>query len=319
LAVTDYTSLKSFNASAVTGAVTFSAVANNKQITTGSGADSFTINDADTTTLNIDGGSGIDTVVFTASDDYSSGTLNFSNIEKLSVVNSSITLAASQLNGSSYIIYADGADTLAVNVMSAVGETVNLSDVTASQAVITVTGNDGVDVITAPSTYGITINAGSGNDNITGGGGNDTISGEGGSDTINISSGGTDTIHLAASGKDTIIGFGTTDVINVEALSGGDTDFESAVVKGAASAVTSKTAYILSTDGTAANLTTSGTATVSDFTNLTQVAAYLEERFNVADNDVAAFIVNVGTTTYVYDMNDADDTTIGSTDLTLVA
>jgi hypothetical protein len=319
LTVTDYTSLKSFNASAVTGAVTFSAVFDNKQITTGSGADSFTVNDADTTTLNIDGGSGVDTVVFTASDDFDAGTLNFTNIEKLDVSASGVVLAASQLTGKDYIIVADATtDTLAVNVATTVGETVDLSAITASLAAITVTGNTGADAITASSTYKMTINAGSGNDTITGGAGNDTISGEGGNDTINISSGGVDTVYLAATGRDSITGFGSTDIINVEALSGGDTDFESAEIKGTAENVVTKTAYIFSTDGTAANLTTAGTAVVSDFTSLSQVAAYLEERFNVADNDVAAFIVNVGSTTYVYDMNDADDTTINASDLTLV-
>jgi hypothetical protein len=61
---------------------------------------------------------------------------------------------------------------------------------------------------------------------------------------------------------------------------------------------------VISTTGAAANLTTAGTATVSDFTDLTAVATYLSERFTGAANDEAVFVINytggANDTSFVY-------------------
>jgi hypothetical protein len=319
LTVTDYTSLKSFNASAVTGAVTFSAVFNNKQITTGSGADSFTVNDGDTTTLNIDGGAGVDTVVFTASDDFDAGTLNFSNIEKLDVSASGVVLAASQLTGKDYIIVANATiDTLAVNVVSTTGETVNLSNISASLAAITVTGNNGLDTITGSSTYGMTIDAGTGNDVITGGAGNDVINGQGGSDTI-VLGGGTDNVILdQISGKDTISGFATGDDLSIT-ITGVTTAENVVTAAGSATALTGDRTIFTINASTTSAIATTGVETIASFTTMADVAAWINEAGTLTTTTgVAAVVLNDGTNSYVYYVANDGTAAIAAAEVTLV-
>jgi len=153
-------------------------------------------------------------------------------------------------------------------------------------------------------------------DVIIGGTKNDTIQGAGGNDQIDLTAGGVDKVVFntgATNGRDTITGFGSTDTINVAALGDGSTGTLQQIISAAAAqgALVDDRAYIINTSGAAANLTTGGTATVSDFTNATQVAAYLAERFTLAGNDdEAVIVINVtGTSTsYVYSIVDGNST-----------
>ena len=85
---------------------------------------------------------------------------------------------------------------------------------------------------------------------------------------------------------------------------------------------------VITTTGLAADITTAGTAVITDFTNTTQVAAYLEELINFDGNanttEVGVFVLNdeTGGSAYVYlanDNGDADNTDLTATDLTLIA
>ena len=94
-------------------------------------------------------------------------------------------------------------------------------------------------------------------------------------------------------------------------------------IAAAAGAFTNDRSVVISTNGTAANLTTAGTATVTDFTNTTQVAAYLSERFTSLLG-AGVFVINDTTTaantSYVYTMVDIGTTTtsIAAAELALV-
>jgi len=81
-------------------------------------------------------------------------------------------------------------------------------------------------------------------------------------------------------------------------VDGGEVQITAAAGQGA---ITPDRTYVVEQAvGSAGALTSSGTATITDFTNLTQVAAYLTERFTTAANDKAMIFLNNGTNTYAY-------------------
>ena len=178
-----------------------------------------------------------------------------------------------------------------------------------------------------------TILGDAGNDTIDGGEGADTITGGAGNDTISLAetTAAIDTVVLAATGKDTISGFDSgSDIIDLTTVDAnfdvGDDTTTDISTAGAANSVAWDDNQILriETDGTAADITTGGTATITDFTNLTQVAAYVEELVDFNDTaatseDGVLILVN-GTTSYVYHVQDgaADNTTLNAGDLTLI-
>ena len=127
-------------------------------------------------------------------------------------------------------------------------------------------------------------------------------------DKVVFAGGATNAATLTANGLDAITDFGATDTINVAALGSGSQAAVTATVSAAAvqAAFTDAGTYILNVAGTAAALTTGGTAVVADFTDMTQVSAFLSERYShtaATANQEAVFIWNVGTTTYVYNVD----------------
>jgi S-layer protein len=193
----------------------------------------------------------------------------------------------------------------------------------------------------------VTIKGGAGNDSLTGVGNVDTITGGEGADTITGGAGNdvivlaettaavdkfvfsgstTVALTLAANGVDSITGFGATDTLNILALAGGQaltaTGLTTASTAAAQGALADLTVAILDVSGAAASLTTGGTLAVTDFTNMTQVSAFLSERYTTTnDADQENVIVwNVGTTSYIYAIDSiaAGTTAISASEIALV-
>jgi S-layer protein len=219
-------------------------------------------------------------------------------------------------------------------------------------ATVTITGGAGNDSLTGNAAKD-TIVGGAGNDilggaaavdTITGGEGADVITGGSGNDNIILTettaaidkvvfSGGaaTNALTLAANGVDTITGWGSTDLINVVALGDGTTGAatSAAITTAGVQAVLAgfDGSQVISTDGTAANLTTGGTLAVTDWTDMAQVSAYLSERFThtttTADLE-QVFVINDTTAgqdkTYVinFDSLATANTTIDAAEISLV-
>lgn len=182
------------------------------------------------------------------------------------------------------------------------------------------------------------IKGGVGADVIVGGTGIDTVTNAlTGADTLDfVSDSSADIFEIAAitSGKTTISNFDaattatTEDTVNVShnSVDGAEVAISAAAAQGA---IATDTTYVITqTIGTAAALTTAGTATLAaaDFTagTLTNVAAYLSERFT-GDNDTVAdefamIFMNNGTTTYAYSYSDSTvaNTTIDAGELALI-
>jgi len=254
----------------------------------------------------------------------------------------------------------DGAGTQSVTVTNALGG-FTLGTVVADT--LTTTGVTGAVSATLGNTSsGAVFSGGNGNTTITGtgladqisvGSGTNVITGGAGSDSIilaashsNVSkivfsgaaagletaAAGTAaaalTADLNANGSDTISNFNSAvDTLNIVALTSttatitAGTAITSAAAQGA---LTTDKAIVINTTGAAANLTTGGSATITDFTNKTQVAAYLAERFTTtAKAQFDDFIINntsgTNNTSYVYVLDHiANDTSIAAADLILV-
>jgi len=222
---------------------------------------------------------------------------------------------------------------------SAAANTVSLAGTSSTFDVSGLTLNTTAYVVTTTATVAATIRTAGGADSITGGSGNDVINGGKGADTIDGGAGNdsitvTDTnsdadlvVLDSATGKDTITGFATTEddvEVRLAGADGGEVAITTAAAQGA---LTTDRTYVITQDvGVAATLTTSGTATLADAdfyaTTLTNVAAFLSERFTLtsAGTETAVVIMNDGTNSYAYYVaNDAAaNTTISAAEVTLI-
>ena len=176
---------------------------------------------------------------------------------------------------------------------------------------------------------GITITGTSGGDNLTGGAlgdvfttgsGNDTIDGSDGINTADISSGGTDTVEInSLTGKITVTGFASGDIIDIEndSFDGAETTLTSSI--SSATDLAADRTIISTLNASSSAIVTAGDETIADFTDLTDVAAYLEEAFTTANSEHFVFVLNDGTDSYVYINDNAADTTIAAADLAIGA
>ena len=145
--------------------------------------------------------------------------------------------------------------------------------------------------------------------------------------TIKLGSGtDADTIVWNGAQKATITGFDTTeDTLNFDSISVAVGGTVNAVTSGATAAVTDGDLYVIADGATSAKATT-GTEVIADYTDLTDVAAYLDEAFTLNDDaDEAIFVINdlVADISYAYHYVEADAAganlnTIASTDLALI-
>jgi Ca2+-binding RTX toxin-like protein len=234
--------------------------------------------------------------------------------------------------------------------------TAAIDTITGGSLADTIDGGDGADIINAGEgdNYIVggegadSIISGTGADIIDGGGGADTIESGAGDDII-FGGGGADSI-IAGAGNDTIAGGVEADeyVFSNYATNGLDliTDFTTAsdtlsfrfvdtaiavggtaVASAAQQAMTNHSVYVAPIAGLAADLTTGSSITLiaTDLTatTLTNVAALLGERYSVASNQNAIFILNSTITNasgnaYVYSFHNGSDTTLDAGDLVLI-
>jgi Ca2+-binding RTX toxin-like protein len=225
--------------------------------------------------------------------------------------------------------------------MTVTGPAAGVMDVTTGNGADTVTTGTGNDIILTG--VGVdTITSGSGNDTITAGGhadtiisgaGDDTIIGGAGNDSITTGAG-ADDIQLQAAvsnGVDTITDFtpGTDDIkIATGTTLMGAVGTVRTTTTGTGDVVLSDNdVEFISINGAVGNLETGGSLSLTESdltaTTLTNLAAYLDERFNASGaSDDALFVVNwtaSGTNAYIYHLENTGDAAIAASELTHVA
>jgi len=306
------------------GADTLTLVAGTSVLNTGAGNDTFSavggiITSADT----LNGGAGTDTISITgntavAADNFDGA----SSIEAITYANTSANVAITTVNA-----LVDAGATLTVSGSALTG-TLTFNGTLETNGFFNITGGTGIDTITGGANAD-TITTGLAADVITGGGGNDTINlaeSTAAIDKVVFLAGAANTAvsQFAANGTDTINGWGSTDTINVVALGDGTvgtTPNADITAAAARAALTNDRVTVISTTGAAANLTTSGTAVVTDFNSAVQVAAYLSERYTISNGDSQVFVINNTASganqSFVYTFLSADNA-ITSIDLALV-
>jgi len=325
-----------FNASNTTNGILSATISNSPSATATQGAITVAIPN---------GGSTSDAVTFSLGSKVTTiGAIDARGVESVTV-STSVTAGSSFAIGNIQLTDGAGSQTVTVTGAANIGgtstitaDTVNYSGVTGTVTGLTLANTGGVaftggsgatTVIGSANADSITTAANSVNTNtITSAAGNDVINlGANHTGVVKIvfSGGTTNANTLAANGADYITGFATTDTINIAGLG----NQALAALTGTLSAAAAKAdiadgaVYILNVAGTAAALGTGGAAVVTDYTNMTQVAAFLNDRFshtaNTADIE-GVFVWNVGRTSYVYNLDTLNtaNTTIDANEVSLV-
>lgn len=260
---------------------------------------------------------GVETIKVTAVDNFT-----------LSAATGLTAMTKMELSGGGNVSVTTGA--LALNVNTIIDASAVTGTVTINASAATTNGA----AIKGSATKANTITGTAQDDVITGGTGVDKVtytSGNTNGDTIDfVSDSSADEIDFGAnvlltSKKVVISNFDvattttTEDLVNVsnDNADGGEVQITGAAAQGAIT--TDRTYVIEQAVGSAGALTTGGTATITDFTNLTQVAAYLTERFTTAADDKAMIFLNNGTNTYAYYLDEgAADAGIQDAEINLV-
>jgi hypothetical protein len=218
--------------------------------------------DATSNELSITGTSGTGDTIDVGTTNYSTNDATISGFENMTIGNGTVTFDSSTLTGQTIAITGVSSDVVAI-VGSSVGETFSSANLTSG-------GNSA-----------LTIDMAAGADTITLGAMDETVTLATGSiDTINDFTSGTDKLDLSGHVAS------TTETAITSAAAAGN------------SAVADATYFVITTDGTAADITTSGSATLAaaDYTadTLTNVAAYLSEQFTAAGTaaDAGVFVLN---------------------------
>jgi len=221
-------------------------------------------------------------------------------------------------------VTADAADTV---ITHRAGGTV-VTEVNATNA----TGSGGVTYTTASSAItGVTFRGGAGGDDFTGGDQDDVAIGGAGDDkfdmaagtgnTVDLSAGGDDEIEInSLTGKVTVTGFASGDVVDIQQDKVDGTEESVTAQQSSAVNPTTDGTMVVTLNAATTSVLVGGSETIADFTDTTDVAAYLEEGFADAAADEVAFVLNDGTDSYVYIFDEAgNNTTIANTEITLVA
>jgi len=219
---------------AVTGAVTYTNVANNTELTiTASPTQAATVTLADAT-----GSADAITVTLSSDGDLTGNTVNLNGIETVTLNN--VDTKTSTLNDNTVTLVSDKATTLNVtgnvdvNITSSSAAkittfnassmeitkvTANGVEYTSANVVagenVTITGSNGVDILAGQSVTHDTINGGDGADTIKYDGGKDVLTGGAGKDTFDINADGTATVYA------TIADLATGDKIDLAGVADG--------------------------------------------------------------------------------------------------
>ena len=333
-------------------AVTVAATATAKSVTSTNTAGITVILDGTNDIATITGGSGVDTIRHDT-DAQSIAAVTFTGIDVIALDAAdadddlTLTVNSSQISGKAIAV--TGTEGTAATDEDVLNIAVNASSVDASTLVVdaanvdvvfdltsvaatatNITGtnsqdslsNQGAGAITFDGKGGVdAITGGSGADILTGGEGADTITGAAGNDTIILTetTSAIDTVVFnaeATNGKDTIQGFTSgKDKLDVNAIV---TTTSNAVTSGshtAANAVT-ENAYVISSGGT--SLVSGGSKTITDYANLTQVSAYVDEGFNAVSGATSLYVISDGTNEHMYAHTNAADTTYEVSEFTYV-
>lgn len=158
-----------------------------------------------------------------------------------------------------------------------------------------------------------------------------------GADTYSYTGGAADTVDLGSDSAADIVqfdAFGTTmgavitnfDATAEDTVQVVDDDVDNAenvissALASAAALGDNDLTVIDMTVGAAGQLLTGGSEAIADFTDITDVEAYLDEAFSVAASDEAVIILNDGTNSYAYRFLEADTaTTMDADEITLIA
>jgi RTX calcium-binding nonapeptide repeat (4 copies) len=206
--------------------------------------------------------------------------------------------------GGTNLTSGSGADVISMAVTSATSSTINggsgddtitlTGAATMASGGVTITGGSGDDTITLQSNEGeaVRVNVGSGADNLI----------------LGSTSTGVATIQWAANGFDstqTIVQFDTTeDKLSFDGIVTGLTATSGTGITAgttAAAALTDDRVYVVTSGATAP--AGGSTETVTNYLDLSDVAAYLDDQFtSTASGDVAVFVINdtIGLKSYVY-------------------
>lgn len=306
----------------------------------------LTLNDEETLTINT--GTTSDNVANNGTGEaLTITTLNASDLTTLTVSGSNAVVIGGTVGGAANLATVNAGGLSAAFTADASTSTANLTFTGSFSGSNVFTGGTGADSLTG-GTAADTLTGGNGNDTITGGAGADVLSGGLGADLIlgeigadTITGGvGNDTLTggdgadvfvfeaaAATNGVDTITDFVTgTDKLNDSVARAANVTIIAADVQGA---MADASVYYISMNGAAANLTTGGLATLSGAdmtaTTLTNLAAYLNERFTTAAGNDNTLVINWtaggSTTTYIYDYTESlvgANATVDAGELTLL-
>jgi len=184
---------------------------------------------------------------------------------------------------------------------------------------------------------GATVKGTKNGDDVADGSGADSITFGVGADTLSITGGGADTVDMGADTSndivqyDAIVSTGGITITNFDATAEdtfqavhADTDNAENVISSAlasAAALGDNDLTVIDMKvGAAGDLLVGGSEAIADFTDITDVEAYLDEAFSVSAADTALIMLNDGTNSYLYHFLEADNaTSIDVDEITLVA
>ena len=267
----------------------------------------------------VNGGAGTDTLQLEAAGTYTlasgAGALtSLKSIEVLDLLAASTTVTGS---GANFFDTLSSITAVGTSTLSASDSTMDLSNVTVSANITTLTGTDqgsGINITDANDAVGRTLNGTSNADTLSGQGGADTFSGGNGNDTLNLgaSDGAADVVKYTAIGH-----FGTAgDTINqFESGGGSDTiDLAAALLSNGTSSTT-LAAFTNTTDTVGANdifIELGGANFTSTTTGTAAGAAAVISALNTSNlvgTDKVVFAMDDGTDTHLWYFQENGTTT----------